>query len=99
LFRLSKNKQIPEEVRFYIDKYTSEYGKAKIILKDNKYFIESVDEKNMLKLKDIQDVYDAIEAGKKLAESRIIRELTDQEKKRQELEELVFGKHQQINLN
>lgn len=44
LNRLCKNKEIPARVIAFIDECTSQYGQAKLVLKDNKYFIESFKE-------------------------------------------------------
>jgi hypothetical protein len=41
LNRLCKSKDIPERVVNFINECTSQYGQAKLVLKDNKYFIES----------------------------------------------------------
>lgn len=41
LSRLCKNLYIPKKVVNFIDECTSQYGQAKLVLKDNKYFIES----------------------------------------------------------
>lgn len=54
LYRLSKNAEIPQDVQFFINKYSSQYGKAKLVLKDNKYFIEAVDKKTITQLLDIE---------------------------------------------
>ena len=59
LDRLAKNKAIPDEVRDFIEKYTSQYGKAKIVLQGNHYFIEAVDKKTLKKLLKIEDVKNA----------------------------------------
>lgn len=41
LNRLCKSKYIPKRVVDFINECTSQYGQAKLVLKDNKYFIES----------------------------------------------------------
>ena len=56
LDRLSKNLEIPSDVQFYIDRYSSQYGKAKLVLKDNRYFIEAVDKRTLKKLLEIEQV-------------------------------------------
>ena len=40
LNRLCKNLEIPKKVVDFIDECTSQYGQAKLVLKDNKYYIE-----------------------------------------------------------
>jgi DNA excision repair protein ERCC-3 len=50
LDKLAKNLEIPDEVKETIKIYSSQYGKAKLVLKDNKYFIEAVDEETMKNL-------------------------------------------------
>lgn len=42
--------EIPEEVVEFIKMHSSSYGKAKIVLKNNQYFIEAVDKPTMDKL-------------------------------------------------
>jgi DNA excision repair protein ERCC-3 len=48
LDRLSKNAEIPQDVKGFIESYSSRYGKAKLVLKNSRYFIESND-KNVKK--------------------------------------------------
>jgi DNA excision repair protein ERCC-3 len=69
LDRLSKNKEIPIDVVEFITKYSSQYGKAKLILKDNRYFIEAVDRETLKKLKEIEKVSEAI-IDQKIIEER-----------------------------
>ena len=41
LNNICKNAKVPDKVIKFIDECTSQYGQAKLVLKDNKYFIES----------------------------------------------------------
>ena len=50
LLRLCKNKEIPSQVHEFIVTHTSSYGKAKVVLKNNQYFIEASDRQTMDKL-------------------------------------------------
>jgi len=50
LNRLAKNKIIPVKVTEFIKINTSSYGKAKIVLKDNRYYIEAIDSLTMNRL-------------------------------------------------
>ena len=43
LKKLAKNEDIPQDVKSYIEQYSSKYGKARLVLKHNRYFIETVD--------------------------------------------------------
>ena len=43
LSRLAKNQEIPIPVVEFIQMHSSSYGKAKLVLKSNQYFIEAVD--------------------------------------------------------
>lgn len=51
LSRLSKNKEIPSLVQEFIKEHSSSYGKAKLILRRNEYFIETSDPNIMNRLK------------------------------------------------
>ena len=44
LLRYCKNTKIPEQVSEFIKTHCSSYGKAKVVLKNNQYFIEANDE-------------------------------------------------------
>ena len=50
LDRFCKNRQIPQEVLEFIKLHCSSYGKAKIVLKSNSYFIEANDRPTMERL-------------------------------------------------
>jgi len=50
LDRFCKNRQIPPDVLDFIKLHCSSYGKAKIVLKSNQYFIESNDRETMNRL-------------------------------------------------
>ncbi len=58
--RFTKNKDIPDDVKSFINRYSNQYGKAKLILKENRYFIEAVDKMTMRTLKEIDEVKQAI---------------------------------------
>lgn len=40
---ISKNEEIPSDVTQFIDYYSRQYGKARLVLKENRYFIEPND--------------------------------------------------------
>lgn len=46
--------------------YSSQYGKAKLVLKDNKYFIETVDYATMKQLKEFEAVSRAMQEAERL---------------------------------
>ena len=50
LKRFCKNQQIPQQVLEFIREHCGSYGKAKIILKSNSYFIEANDRATMDRL-------------------------------------------------
>ena len=50
LDRFCKNRVIPQEVQEFISMHCSSYGKAKIVLKSNQYFIEANDRATMDRL-------------------------------------------------
>lgn len=60
LHKFCKNKEVPETVKADIEKYTNRYGKAKLILQQNKYFIEA-EQDIMDELLEIPEVREAIE--------------------------------------
>lgn len=59
LDKFAKNKEIPTDVRDYIKQHTGQYGKAKLILKDNRYFIEAIDSETMNHIKNINGIREA----------------------------------------
>lgn len=59
LDRFCKNRQIPPEVLDFIRLHCSSYGKAKIVLKSNQYFIEANDRETMKRLIS----FDAVQKG------------------------------------
>lgn len=61
LDRLSKNKKIPAPVVEFIEAHSSSYGKAKLVLRRNEYFIETTDKKIMERLRNFQCIKDAEE--------------------------------------
>jgi DNA excision repair protein ERCC-3 len=62
LSKLAKNDSIPNEVKQYIELYSSKYGKARLVLKQNKYFIETVDRQTRDTLLGYRVVSEAYEA-------------------------------------
>ena len=50
LHRFCKNKELPQEVTDFIQLHCSSYGKAKIVLRSNQYFIEAKDRVTMDRL-------------------------------------------------
>lgn len=66
-----KNESVPDEVKEYIDEHTKKYGKAKLILEQNRYKIEA--ESGIMKeLKNIPKVREAHELA--------LRRLKEEEK-------------------
>lgn len=59
LRRFAKNEDIPDDVKSFIEQFSTQYGKAKLVLKENRYFIESVDERTKGKLFEISAVKQA----------------------------------------
>ena len=53
LDRLAKNREIPADVKDFIKEHTQSYGKAKLVLKNNQYFVEAVDLLTIDKLKNL----------------------------------------------
>jgi hypothetical protein len=51
-----KNVEIPKTVKEDIELYSSQYGKARLILNDTNYYIEPLDEETRKKLMDIPEV-------------------------------------------
>ena len=41
LNKFCKNKVVPKDMEKFIEDYTNRYGKAKLVLQQNKYFIEA----------------------------------------------------------
>lgn len=60
LVHYAKNKEIPVQVIEFIKMHSSSYGKAKIVLKNNQYFIEAVDKPTMTKLLSFEPVKQGI---------------------------------------
>ena len=56
LEKFSKNAEIPQDVKHYIDNYTSSYGKASLVLRENRYFIEIKDKRTKKKLRELVEV-------------------------------------------
>ena len=52
----AKNEEIPPEVKSEIELYCRQYGKAKLVLKQNKYFIEPIDRFTRSQLMEINSV-------------------------------------------
>lgn len=52
----SKNEEIPPDVKSEIELYCRQYGKAKLVLKQNRYFIEPNDRFTKSQLMDINSV-------------------------------------------
>ena len=79
LDRLSKNAEIPGDVKAFIEQYSSRYGKAKLVLKDNRYFIEVANKTIKRSLLEIQQVKQAFESQQKKNEAieRFKREMAD----------------------
>jgi hypothetical protein len=65
LQRLSKNKVIPRDVLDFITAHSKSYGKAKLVLRKNRYFIETSDSTIMKELKNIKCIRDGIEDARK----------------------------------
>ena len=65
LFRFCKNRQIPEEVSEFIREHCSSYGKAKIVLKSNQYFIEANDRSTMDRLINFREVEKGVRQAQK----------------------------------
>ncbi|KAK0738297.1 P-loop containing nucleoside triphosphate hydrolase protein [Schizothecium vesticola] len=42
--------EVPQSIRSFIEEYTMRFGKVKLVLKGNKFYIESVDEKMLARL-------------------------------------------------
>lgn len=80
LNRLSKNKEIPPLVDEFIREHSSSYGKAKLVLRRNEYFIETSDSNIMNRLKGFQCIKDGIELQRQ-EELRRAREAADLHKK------------------
>jgi DNA excision repair protein ERCC-3 len=59
LFNFCKNATVPAEVVEDIERYTNRYGKAKLILQQNKYYIEA-EPKIMSELKKLDCIKQAI---------------------------------------
>ena len=56
LEKFSKNAEIPQEVKRYIEKYTSSYGMASLVLRENRYYIEVKDEMTKKELRELVEV-------------------------------------------
>ena len=90
LDNISKN-ELQEELKQYIKSKTKTYGMARVLLKNNRYFIKCKDEKTLKKIKDIQEVHNSI---KKLEESK------RNNPKKMEIEENInYNNLNQINNN
>jgi len=63
LKKFSKLSKLPREVKDYIRECTKSYGKAKLVLKNNRYFIETEYEgilDDLLQLKTVKAAADAV---------------------------------------
>lgn len=69
LARLSKNKSIPRDVLDFITAHSKSYGKAKLVLRKNQYFIETSDNVIMKELKALKCIRDGIEDARRQKES------------------------------
>ena len=58
--RYCKNSKIPEQVSEFIKTHCSSYGKAKVVLKNNQYFIEASDEATIQRLCSFQCIKEGI---------------------------------------
>jgi len=50
LDKFAKNEKIPQSVKEFIGLHSESYGKAKLVLKKNQYFIEACDMATMTRL-------------------------------------------------
>lgn len=68
LDRLAKNSEIPQDVKQFIEYYSSQYGKAKLVLKDSRYFVEVKEKSTFEKLMEIDIVKQAYRECKQVRE-------------------------------
>lgn len=54
LGRLAKNKEIPHPVFEFIKEHSSSYGKAKLMIQNNQYFIEAADAETLKRLRSFE---------------------------------------------
>lgn len=59
LLMYSKNAEIPIEITYFIRKYTGQYGKAKLVLNNNRYYITTFDKNVLSQIKTIAVVYNS----------------------------------------
>ncbi|CDW86563.1 transcription factor iih subunit [Stylonychia lemnae] len=82
---LSKNEDIPSDVKAFIELYSSRYGKARLVLKDCKYFIECFDRNTRNNLMQIQQIEQAYRS--QLRRNAMIEQRLKEQSERQRVEE------------